>query len=61
MAQRQNNVEVQGLSFGEPPDRLRLRIDNHFAHMTRQQGLRFCLANHIQDRHHRGDREQEWT
>jgi len=29
--------------------------------MTRQQGLRFCLANHIHDRHHRGEREQEYT
>jgi hypothetical protein len=36
IAQRQNNVEAQGLGCRELPDELRLSIGNLVAHMTRQ-------------------------
>ena len=44
IAQRQNNVEAQGLGCREFPDQLRLAIGNRFAHMTRQEELRLGLS-----------------
>jgi hypothetical protein len=36
IAQRQNDVEAQGLGCREPPDELRLPVGNLIAHMPRQ-------------------------
>jgi hypothetical protein len=35
IAQRQNNVDAQGLCFGEPADELRLPLKIRFTNMTR--------------------------
>jgi hypothetical protein len=44
VAQRQNNVEEQGLSWRKLTDELRLPIDNRVAHMPRQELLRLGLS-----------------
>jgi hypothetical protein len=60
MAQRHNDVEIDGLGRGELPDKLSLPIERCFTHMTRQQGPRLRPANDIHARHYRGEREREY-
>ncbi len=61
MAQCQHNVEAHGLGCGKPSDGLCLSTGNRITRVTGHRWLRRCLANDIHDRHHRGEREQEYA
>ena len=60
IAQRQNNVEAQGLGCRKLSDELCLPVDNHIAHMARQQGLGLGLSwDCEQQEHGRADKRKQ--